>query len=57
MALSFLCVLLHELGHIFTTRAFGLPTPYVTLLPVGGVAQLERTRGERGRNSLSQAPW
>ena len=31
MVLLFLCVLLHEFGHIFTARAFGVPTPYVTL--------------------------
>ena len=42
MLLLFLCVLLHEFGHIFTARAFGVPTPYVTLLPIGGVASMER---------------
>lgn len=46
VVLLFLCLLLHEFGHIFTARALGVPTPYVTLLPIGAVAQLERIREE-----------
>jgi Zn-dependent protease/CBS domain-containing protein len=38
----FILVTLHELGHSFAARMYGVPVEQIVLSPIGGVAQLKR---------------
>jgi Zn-dependent protease len=42
IVLFFACVVLHELGHSLTARRYGVRTPRILLMPIGGMAEMDR---------------
>ena len=49
IVLIFACVVLHEFGHIVAARRYGIRSPEVTLLPIGGVASMQRLPTKPGQ--------
>lgn len=48
----FTCVVLHELGHSFTARRFGVGVRRILLMPIGGMAEFDAIPREPGRELL-----
>lgn len=42
IVLFFVCVILHELGHSLTAKRYGINVPRIMLLPIGGMAEMDR---------------
>ena len=56
VAAVFASVMLHELGHMFAARYYGIPVKEILLLPIGGMTHLKRqpeTPGQEIMISLS----
>ena len=52
IVLFFACVVLHELGHSLTARRYGIRVPRILLLPIGGMAEMERIPRKPGAELL-----
>jgi len=41
LVMLFVCITLHELGHAFAAKVYGIHVPRILLLPIGGMAELD----------------
>ena len=50
--LIFVCVIAHEFGHVFAAKRYGIETPDITVLPIGGLARLSRMPERPGQELI-----
>jgi Zn-dependent protease len=55
LLLFFCCVVLHELGHSFTARHYGIGVSRILLMPIGGMAEFDAIPREPRRELLITA--
>lgn len=55
LLVAFVCVFVHEMAHVLVARLLGVKTQSISLMPFGGVAQMERAPSGRSEFFIALA--